>query len=252
MRRTALLGYTGFVGSTLCKSREFSQYYNSKNIDQICGQSFDQIVIAAAPAEKWKANQNAAADLENINRLIGHLKQVKATQAVLISTVDVYPSPIDVTEDTPINLDECHPYGCHRLMLEQAVSDLFSAQIIRLPGLFGDGLKKNVIFDYLSNNEVHKIDTRSRFQFYNMARLSDDLDRFLDHKGILNIAVEPVSVSQVAEICWQRPHENHVLETPALYDVRSIHAGEAGYMYSAQQCISDMSVFAESWRSNAR
>ncbi len=47
---------------------------------------------------------------------------------------------------------------------------------MRLPGLYGPGLKKNVIFDFLHDNDVHKIDSRGVFQFYDTTRLWRDLE----------------------------------------------------------------------------
>ena len=42
---SALIGYTGFVGSTLLKQRSFDACFNSANIDQIAGRSFDLVCL---------------------------------------------------------------------------------------------------------------------------------------------------------------------------------------------------------------
>ena len=55
---SALLGFSGFVGQTLLKQTQFNWKYNSKNIESIRGETFDTIVCAAAPAQKWIANKN--------------------------------------------------------------------------------------------------------------------------------------------------------------------------------------------------
>jgi hypothetical protein len=34
---TALIGYTGFIGSNLARQFDFDDFYNSKNIDDIAG-----------------------------------------------------------------------------------------------------------------------------------------------------------------------------------------------------------------------
>ena len=52
---TALIGYSGFVGGNLLRQRSFDACFNSSNIEAIAGRSFDLVVCAGAPAEKWKA-----------------------------------------------------------------------------------------------------------------------------------------------------------------------------------------------------
>ena len=113
----AIIGYTGFVGANLVKQQSFDDFFNSSNIDQIAGKRYDQIICAGVSAVKWLANREPVKDRENIQSLITHLKQVKTDKLILISTVDVYPVPIDVDENTVINSEDCEPYGKHRLEL---------------------------------------------------------------------------------------------------------------------------------------
>ena len=46
----ALLGYTGFVGTTLRAQTQFDALYNTQNIADIRGRHFDLVVCAAAAA----------------------------------------------------------------------------------------------------------------------------------------------------------------------------------------------------------
>ena len=148
----ALIGYTGFVGGNLA-SDQYTHQYNSKTIKNIVGQEFDQIVCAGVRAEKFLANLYPEQDLEAIQSLIEILKQVKCKKFVLISTIDIYKSPQNVDENTPIDLDGLHAYGKNRYYMEEYVRNFFEDYlIIRLPALYGKGLKKNFIFDM-----IHKI-----------------------------------------------------------------------------------------------
>ena len=54
--RTALIGYTGFVGGNIKSQHEFDDYYNSKNIADIEGQEYDLVVSAANHAKMWQIN----------------------------------------------------------------------------------------------------------------------------------------------------------------------------------------------------
>ncbi|MEO9149905.1 MAG: pyridine nucleotide transhydrogenase, partial [Burkholderiaceae bacterium] len=190
----ALIGFSGFVGSTLLGQRPFQSRFNSQNIGDIEGRRFDTVVCCAAPAQKWIANRDPAADRANMDRLIGHLKTMICQRFVLISTVDVFKSPVGVTEETPVDEEGLHAYGLHRRLLEKFVADRFSAHLIlRLPGLVGPGLRKNVLYDFLHGNQLHKIDSRIVMQFYPMVNLCYDLETALDAGlSLLHLTAEPI------------------------------------------------------------
>lgn len=150
MARHALIGHTGFVGRHLSEQHQFDVHYNSKNSDEMLGQEFDLLVCSGIRAEKWLANRQPEKDWAGIEGLLEKLKKVSAKQVVLISTIDVYPTPVEVDEDSLIDPETCHVYGKHRLLAEQAFEQQFdNLLIIRLPALFGRGLKKNFIYDLI-------------------------------------------------------------------------------------------------------
>lgn len=221
-----LIGYTGFVGSNLLEQASFDKLYNSKNIEDIKGESFRYLICAGAPAVKWKANKFPEEDLANINSLIENLKEVKCEEFVLISTVDVYPEPIGVNESTDIKIDSLSPYGKHRLYLEQfATSQFPNVTVIRLPGLFGNGLKKNVIYDFIHENCIEMINSENVFQFYNLDRLNSDLE-LVRHKKInlVNFATEPVSVKEIAKYAFNLDFSQILDAPPVYYNMKTIHA----------------------------
>ena len=69
----ALIGHTGFVGGNLRAQTDFTDFYNSKNIDSIAGRSFELVVCAGAPAAKWIANREPEQDRAALQRLMGPL-----------------------------------------------------------------------------------------------------------------------------------------------------------------------------------
>ena len=148
-----LIGYTGFVGSQLDRDREFDHRYRSTDIDLINGRGYDHVVCAGVQAVKWWANQNPEEDWAGIEKLLKALETVHAERFTLISTIDVFNPPRGVNEQSEIEREGHHVYGLHRLMIEEWVTDRFpNVAILRLPGLFGPGLKKNVIFDMMNNH----------------------------------------------------------------------------------------------------
>ena len=161
---TALVGWSGLVGGNLLAQTSFDYRFRSTDIADLPNQAYDLLVCAGAPAEKWKANQDPQGDLERLEPLFDALRRVQAKKVVLISTIDVFAKPIDVDESSPTLSDTASVYGKHRALLEDLVRGRFETTILRLPGLFGPGLKKNVIFDLLHNNQIEKIHPGGVFQ----------------------------------------------------------------------------------------
>ena len=254
----ALIGSTGFVGSTLCHQADFSAFYRSSTIDKVAERSFDCVVCTAAPAQKWIANKEPSADLKNIERLIEHLKTVSCDTFVLISTVDVFKSPIGIDEDTVVDESELHPYGLHRRLLEKFVESHFDNHlIIRLPGLVGPGLRKNVIFDLLNDNNLHLIDSRAMYQFYPMVNLWSDIQTALSAGlQLVHLTAAPISVADVSKQGFGKPFDHPWVNLPATYDMKTKHAqifGAAGpYQYSERETILAIRAYAQSERRIAK
>lgn len=248
---SALIGHTGFVGSNLKRQHAFDDLFNSTDIEQIAGRSFDLVVCAGARAEKWKANADPGGDRSNIECLVSALEQANIGKLVLVSTVDVFLNPIDVDEDSPTPTAGLHAYGRNRRWLEQIATARFDSLVMRLPGLYGPGLKKNVIFDLMNDNEVHKIDSRGVFQFYGVSRLWQDMKTALDAGlSIVHLPTEPVSVADVARAALGVEFTNEVAPSPARYDIRTQHAqllGGAGYyVESKTRELENIAAFVQS------
>jgi hypothetical protein len=248
----ALIGFSGFVGSTLLKQASFEFLYRSTNIGEIEGKAFDTVICAGAPAQKWIANREPEADREKIDGLIAHLKTIQCETFILISTVDVFKNPLEVDEDTPIDESGLHPYGLHRRLLEKFVESHFSRYlIVRLPGLVGPGLRKNVIFDFLNDNNLHSIDSRGVFQFYPMINLWYDIQIALDAGlGLVHLTAEPISVADVSAQGFGKPFEQAQANSPAVYDMRTRYAqlfGASGhYQYSRRETVQAVRAYAQS------
>jgi len=253
--KTALIGHTGFVGSNLLWERPFTGLYRSTNIEAIAGEHFDLVVCAGAPAVKWQANRDPAADRACLGRLMAALERTTAERFILISTVDVYGQVNGVDEDCPPT--GATPYGLHRLELEQFVAERFNSLIVRLPALFGPGLKKNAIYDLLRNNQIEKIDSRAVFQFYNVGRLWRDIGTASDAGlSLIHLAPEPVSMAEVAQSAFGLEWRNHLAGTLPRYDLRTRHAalygGSDGYICGKERVLADLADFVRTQRELTR
>lgn len=144
----SLVGYTGFVGGNLYAKGNFDRLYNSKNIEEAFGTNPDILFYAGITAEKFIANKFPEEDLKIIENAEENIKRINPSKLVLISSVDVYENPVGVTEQDAA--DAVNTYGKDRALLERWVQENISSHlIVRLPGLFGKGIKKNFIYDYI-------------------------------------------------------------------------------------------------------
>jgi len=241
----AIVGASGLVGSLL---REiFSAHcYNSSNIGEIAGMRFDTIWVAAPSAVKWKANADPEADMNGIFYLLNLVSTAHARRIVHFSTVDVYGGQQLATgpsEDSDPQSD-C-PYGSHRLFLEKSwEADV--VQAVRLPGLFGKGLKKNIIFDLLEGRNYENISLASAYQWYDLGDLPNLISEINNEKHtIINVAVEPVQTSDIVSKIFPDVIEKCTGTSAVKYDMRSRN----GYRFSKEQVIERIRKYAESYRS---
>lgn len=146
-----LVGYTGFVGSNIYLNGEFDEVYNSKNIKESYGKNPELLIYSGLRAEKFLANSSPEKDMELIYEAQENIKKINPKKLVLISTIDVFKNPIEVDENTEIDIENLHPYGLNRYKLECWVRKNYEdALIVRLPALFGKNIKKNFIYDLIN------------------------------------------------------------------------------------------------------
>ncbi len=253
--KTALIGYTGFVGSNLAAQAPWDDLYNSSNIQEMAGKQYDFVACAGAPAAKWLINQNPDADRANLQTLRDAIAGAKIAELLLISTIDVYAPPIGVYEDSTIDVAGHHAYGTHRLELEQFCVAMLPTTVVRLPGLFGKGLKKNVIFDLLHDNQIDRIDPDGCFQYYDLKHLWRDIARIrADRLPLVNMATAPIVTDRIARELFgialaPKPGAH------AGYDMRSRYGRLWGrdddYLYGADEVWADLTAYvAEARRGN--
>lgn len=158
----ALIGATGFVGGCL-NSDEITHSFHSRNISHIRGESFDTVLCAAAPGSMVEANTAPDRDKARLDGLMDHLAQVSTRQFVLISSIAVLADFAGQDDEETQAFQTDLAYGRHRRALEVFCAAQFEqCLILRLPALFGPGLKKNFLFDLL--NPVPSMLTPARMQ----------------------------------------------------------------------------------------
>ena len=294
MAKDLLVGSTGFVGGNLAAKHAFAAVCHSTDIAAQFGAKPDLCVYAGVPAAMFLANADPDADLAVMAAARENLRQIAPKQLVLISSIAVWP-------------DGLPAYGRNRLQLERWVrEDYPNALIVRLPALYGIGLKKNFLFDLhtitpamlkpekytelaqksplvrdgytLADNGFYKLngavdaaalreffagndfnalaftDSRSRYQFYHLARLWQDVQTALQN-GLttLNLTTPPVTAAEVyTTVTGKADWQNELPKPPFDYDLRSRHAallgGADGYLCTKQQELDEICAFMRAWR----
>lgn len=236
MSRSALIGFTGFVGGTLHRAGAFDLLVNSKNTDDLRGGSFDLVVCAGVPAEKWRANQEPERDRSTIASIRDALGAAKIGEFILISTIDVYCDPGEPKDEEGVaDSSRNHAYGRHRLELEHWAADRFAkTRIIRLPALFGEGLKKNVVYDLLHDNRTEKINPSSIFQWYPLRRLPSDIARIrASDIDLINLFPEPIETAEMLAAFFPDAKVGPPTTPAPAYDLRTRYShmfgGPPGY-----------------------
>lgn len=305
--RDLLVGSTGFVGRNLMKSHGFYGVCHSIDIKGFYGMKPDLCVYAGIPSAMFLANSAPEKDWEIMRDARENLRRLEPKKVVLISTIAVYGNPINVDEDSNICNKGFSAYGRDRLQLERWVKEDYpDTLIVRLPALYGIGLKKNFLFDlhsivpimlkpekyeelskksqliresyaledngfyvvvknadreflrkYFENNDFNALsftDSRSKFQFYNLNRLWNDIQIGLDCKlSIINLATPPVSSFEVYEfVTGMNNWYNELEKIPFNYDMKSKHSklygGENGYLITKQEELQDIREFMREWK----
>lgn len=250
-RKTALIGYTGLVGSNLSRQFKFDSLYNSKNIHEIADKHHDLLICSGVSGTKWIANREPEKDRASIASLLQQLKKTTADEVILISSVDVYGNPFEVDETSPIDAKLQLSYGTHRHQFEQDVLEQFpNVMIARLPAIYGWNLRKNALYDLMHRHEIEKIHPDNIYQFYWLEHLWKDLlrARKLGIK-LLNFATEPLGIQEVANEIFNLQLDGKPATQPVNYDFRTCHAdllgGSKGYLYDKLTTLNDIREFVK-------
>ena len=148
MGERVLVGSTGFVGGNLMAKGRFTKAYHSTDIAQGFGAQNDLVVYAGVPAAMFLANRDPEADLAVMRAARKNLRRLAPKKLVLVSSICVYADSRGKTEADAPTLEGLAAYGANRLRLENWVrEDRPDALIVRLPALYGLGLKKNFLYD---------------------------------------------------------------------------------------------------------
>jgi hypothetical protein len=245
MSTKILVGNTGLVGQTLKENIKFDLEFNSKNINLFENSVKDgcELWLSCLPATKWMVNKNLNQDIENIMSIINIIKHKTYSRVILISTIDVYSdSPMLSNEDYKPNFGGLS-YGSNRLLFEYLVDKFLTKddyKVYRLPALFNNKIKKNILFDLINNNNVESINRNSYFQWYNLDNLHTFiLETYKTQRSVFNLFTEPLRTLEIIELFPQYSNKIPYISGGVVYDYKT-NLTESGYIQTAEEVLKEI------------
>jgi sugar phosphate isomerase/epimerase len=248
--KRGIVGYTGFVGSNLLQFYKFDSFFNSKNFHEAKNMYFDELYFVGIPAVKWYANKFPEEDNTIINNIKSILETIQVKKIILISTIDVYEyvdSKFD--EDYDCDIFNNHTYGVNRYLFEDFVKKQFdNYHIIRLPALFGKGLKKNIIYDLMNKNQIENISKDCFFQWYDLNWLKNDIEIVVKNNiQICNLFTEPLSSLEIIKL-FDYPMEEFKNKSQIIYNTKTkysklFESSAEGYIRDKSSVLHNLRLF---------
>ena len=226
--KRALIGYTGFVGASLLASGGFTHGFNRADAAEARGIRFGEVVVAAVPC--LAAQPDDAADAAAVAALAEVIASLQAERCVLLSSPEVFAPGAHDEDAIPA---PSTPAGVRRRALEELVAGKFArSSIVRLPGLFGDGLKANALFE-LASGRAGAIDPAARRQWYPLRRLAGDLEHIAGAGlAVAHLAPEPVAFREVLARHFRTLVPGREGAAPAVPELTTRHAALFGALES--------------------
>jgi hypothetical protein len=120
--------------------------------------------------------------------------------------------------------------------------------IIRLPNLYGNGLKKNFIYDLIYRNRWDLTHKDSKMQWYNLKHIWKDILIVKENMlSVVNFAVAPVSVKKIAKYSLDIAFTNITEKEPLNHRMLTVHSKifgkKNGFLYSQKQTLEELKDF---------
>ena len=213
----------GLIGKRLQKFVNATHVFDSKQLLDLPLREYSTVYVAAPSGNRIWASQNPGFDQASTGLLIRNLLVTKCERIVLISTGDTQVKP-----DTG--------YGKNRLELENAIRGRFENHyIIRLPGLIGNDITKNILYDIKHKTEwADKINGSVKQQWYPLDDLEKDIPAIIEgSERIVNLVSEPILNKDIVD---EFSNGTQINETAVGYDLKP-------YKYTKEEIFDQISLY---------
>jgi nucleoside-diphosphate-sugar epimerase len=241
-----IIGNTGFIGKNLM-THMGSDFVliNSSNINDInfTKLKFNKIYIAAPSSSRWEINLDARNDSKNYLDIANFLKRNIVGKVIVMSTCDVFGKIHLQPKFENSNYDPDDFYSENRVNFEIFIRNNFSHLIARLPIVYGNGMKKNIIFD-IKNNRIDQINTycpKNILQFINVNKIYSFLtESEKSNLQIINIPSEQIQITEILDIFKVKNDTMLSCKPNIIYNMRSNHQEIVELQFDKGQLIYDL------------
>jgi len=154
--------------------------------------------------------------------------------------------------------DSIDYYGNHRLQFENfVINNYTNYHILRLPSIYGNKLKKGILFDLLNQNYLEGICLEDKLQFYDLSNINEDIQYIVDNNiKIINLVTEPICVRDIINIFTDYTisdnsvmYNNSIINTnkrnPVSLNICSKYF-DGGYKYNSSISMTKIKKFIDS------
>lgn len=262
----ALAGYTGFIGSNIFAraSNRIDGIFNTQNIEKAYGLEPDVLIYAGLKPDKELAERAPFQHLEKVLEAQETIRKINPYKIVLISSTDVYKNPVGVDEENSVfavgsdkaDKKGISPYNLNRYYFEEWVRKYYPESLImRFATPYGLNYKHNYIKRFADEREMRWIDSNSKYQFYPLSRIWEDIQTALaENLTLVNLTSEPITAGELykeligSELPQKKDKDSKKTIVEA-YDVMSIHAkvfgGSEHYICKKSEIMRSIKQFAK-------
>jgi len=180
-----IIGHTGFVGQTVYEylSNKHDVFGINSQTKDIPNQKFDVIINCAGSSKKYVAQKTPSEDFLMNANVFSTILKLKFKKLIHISS-------ISVSDDTNSN------YAKSKAAAENWVKLYYpQSTILRLSGLVGPNLEKNVVFD-IQNNRKLFVTLDSIYNFISTNEVAKIIEKVIE----LDINKKTINVSAASYI----------------------------------------------------
>lgn len=221
----ALIGSNGTIGASILDNITVDRVYNSDNLEDIAGHSFDRVIVAAPSGNRLAVNRGQTQDRLQCERIVAALSKCNIRDLVLIGSVDAVTAP---------NTE----YGSNRAWLEQHLANQHNLYTLRLCTLIGKRIKKNMLYDIKHGLFLEKIDAGAVLQWCILDDVPAQIERVIAQgPGSVNIVSEPIANRTVLQ--------RFCPELVPDIDTESVSYNQQPYVYNQTQIFMAMEQYLQ-------